>query len=282
MVLLLVILAVCIWQASTFNSGTGLILWSLAALLTFTPLPFLVYRVYALRRSDYLLDRDTLTIRWGLRLEQIPVTDVEWVRSAFDLTIPLRLPPFSMPGAVLGTRKHPDLGTVEFLADNSTKLLLVATARKVFAISPDDPVTFTQDFQRTVEMGSLASVSSQSLYPSFVVGQAWDSRLARFIWLTGLFLNIGLLVWVSLLVPQLEYIPLGFLTTGIPRNIVPSVQLFLLPAISFLFYFITWLAGLRYFRRPNQRMLAFFTWTFSALSALLFLIAVLFIISTPI
>lgn len=282
MVMLVIFLAVCIWQASTFKGGAGLILWSLAGLLVFTPIPFLVYRMYALSRGDYLLDRETLTIRWGLRLEQIPVTDVEWVRSAFDLTTPLRLPPFSMPGAVLGNRNHPDLGRVEFLADNAAKLLLVATASKVFAISPYDPVAFTQDFQRTVEMGSLALVPSQSVYPSFVIGQAWDNRLPRFMWLTGLFLNIGLLVWVSLLVPDLVSVPLGFVTAGVPRNVVPAVQLFLLPVISILFYLISWLAGLRYFRRANQRMLAFFTWSFSALSALLFLIAVLFIISTPV
>lgn len=282
MVVLVILLAVCIWQVTTYKGGTALILWGLVGLLVFTPLPFLVYRVYALSRSDYLLDRETLTLRWGLRLEQIPITDVEWVRSAFDLTTPLRLPPFSMPGAILGTRSHPDLGLVEFLADNSARLLLIATASKVFAISPDDPVTFTQDFQRTVEMGSLAPVPSQSLYPSFIVGQAWDSRPARFMWLTGLFLNIGLLVWVSFLVPRLDSIPLGFLTTGIPRSIVPAVQLFLLPAISILFYFIAWLAGLRYYRRPTQRMLAYFTWSFSALSALFFLMAVLFIITTPI
>jgi hypothetical protein len=282
MFLLVIILAVCIWQASTFKSDSALVLWGLAGLLAFTPLPFLAYRVYALSRGDYLLDRETLTIKWGLRLEQIPVTDVEWVRSAFDLTTPLRLPPFSMPGAILGTRNHPDLGTVEFLADNSAKLLLVATASKVFAISPDDPVTFTQDFQHTVEMGSLAPVPSQSLYPSFVIGQAWQSRLARFMWLTGLFFNIGLLIWVSLLVPDLEFIPLGFLTTGVPRSVVPAVQLFLLPVISILFYLISWLAGLRYFRRPAQRILAYFTWSFSSLSGLLFLLAVLFIISTPV
>lgn len=282
MFLLVTIFSVCIWQATKYKSGSGLILWGLACLLTFFPLPFLAYRVYALNRGDYLLDRETITIRWGLRLEQIPVSDVDWVRSAFDLTTPLRLPLFSMPGAILGTRHHPDLGKVEFLADNSAKLLLIATASKVFAISPDDPVTFTQNFQRIVEMGSLTAVPPQSFYPSFVVGQAWQSRLARFTWLTGLFLNIGLLVWVSLLAPDLEFIPMGFLTTGVPRNVVPAVQLFLLPIISILFYFISWLAGLRYFRRPTQRILAYLTWSFSSLSGLLFLLAVLFIISTPV
>ena len=281
-VLLVAILSFCIWQASQFGNEPGLILWSLAALLAFTPLPLLMYRVYALRRGNYLLDRETLTIRWGLRLEKIPVSDVEWVRPASDLTNRLRLPPFSMPGAVVGTRHHPDLVSVEFLADNAANLLLIATARRVFAISPADPVAFTQDFQRTVEMGSLATVAPQSIFPSFAVIQAWDSRLVRFLWLVGLLLNIGVLVWVSLLIPALKSIPLGFISSDVPRNAVPGVQLLLLPIISFLFYIISWVAGLYFFRRPTKRILAYFTWGSSALSGLLFLLAVLFIISTPV
>jgi hypothetical protein len=282
MILLLVILAVCIWQASIQTNGSGLVLWSVSGLVVFSPLPFVVYRAYALSRGDYLLDRDNLTLRWGLRLEQIPVSDVEWVRSAIDLSHPLRLPAFSMPGAVLGTRRHPDLGVVEFMADDVSKLLLVATAKKVYAISPADPAVFAQDFQRNVEMGSLAPIAPQSVYPSFVVAQAWKNTPARFLWFIALFMNIGLLVWVSLLIPGLKDIPLGFLTTGVPRNIVPGAQLFLLPTISILFSVITWLMGLYQYRRPNQRALAFFTWGFNALAGVFFLMAVLFIISSPV
>lgn len=281
-VLLAVILTVSIWEATLFSSELRLILWSLVTLIFFIPLPFLLYRVYALRRGNYLLDRETLTIRWGWRLEQIPVSDVEWVRPASDLTHPLRLPPFAMPGAILGTQRHPDLVSVEFLADNAKNLLLVATAKRVFAISPADPAAFTQDFQHTVEMGSLAPVTAQSVYPSFVVMQAWEVRLVRFLWLLGLLLNIGLLVLVSILIPTLKTIPLGFLTTDVPRSIVPGVQLILLPVISILFSLVAWTAGMYFFRRPAKRILAMLTWGFSAFSALMFLLAVLFITSTPV
>jgi hypothetical protein len=281
-IILLVILAVCIWQASMRSFENGLILWSLAGLAFFAPLPILIYRVYALSRGDYLLDRETLTIRWGLRLEQIPVSDVEWVRPADDLSQPLHRPLLSMPGAILGTRRHPDLGLVEFMADDTSNLLLVVTAKRVFAISPADAALFTLDFQRIVEMGSLANIPHRSIYPSFVVMQAWQNPLVRFLWFSGFFLNIGLLIWVSLLAPGLEEVPLGFLTTGVPRSIVPGVQLFLLPIISSLFYAITWLAGLYQYRRPAQRGLAFFTWGFSALSGAFFLMAVMFIISAKV
>ena len=86
----------------------------------------------------------------------------------------------------------------------------------------------------------------------------------------------------SLLIPALKSIPLGFISSDVPRNAVPGVQLLLLPIISFLFYIISWVAGLYFFRRPTKRILAYFTWGSSALSGLLFLLAVLFIISTPV
>jgi len=278
---LLVILAGCIWQASLAKSGPDLVLWSLACLVAFTPILLLGYRIYALTRGNYLLDREALTIRWGLRIEQIPISDIEWVRSADDLTHPIHLPVLSTTGAFLGVTNHPDLGKVEFLADDRTKFLLIATSKRIFVISPNDPLGFVQDFQRIVEMGSLGQSSAQSVFPSFVVIQAWQNRLVRSLWIAGFVFNIGLLVWVSLLVPSLPDIPLGFLSTDIPRNIVPGIQLFLLPIISITFSSFSWLIGMTQYRRPILRPLAYLTWGFSALSGLLFLLGVWFIINTP-
>jgi hypothetical protein len=49
------------------------------------PVPFLGYRAYALLRADYYIDRDSLAMLWGLRVEDIPLTDIEWVRPASDV-----------------------------------------------------------------------------------------------------------------------------------------------------------------------------------------------------
>ena len=257
-----------------------MILWALGALIFVIPLPFLVYRLYSLNRGTYLFDRETLTIQWGLRLERIPVSDIEWIRSVQDLSHPLRLPSFSTVGAILGYQTHPDLGNVEFLASDQKTLLLVATAHRIFAISPRDPINFVQDFQRNIERGSLTPLPSQSVYPSFVISQAWNSKITRFLWMGGIIMNAGLLVWVSFLVPRLASVPLGFISTNIPRDIVSSIQLFLLPIISSLFSLISLLAGIYFYRRPSSRTLAFLTWGFADFSTLLFLLAVGFIIKS--
>lgn len=269
-------------QLSRAAVGLTFILYLLLVIAACAPLPFLAYRLYALMRAGYTLTRDNLSLHWGLRVETLPLSDVEWVRPAGDLTEPLNLPAVRLPGGVLGTRRHPDLGPVEFLASEPERLLLIATARRVFAISPEDPAGFTANFQRFIELGSLAPASSRSEYPSFIVAQAWERPLARYLWLSSVFLNIGLAVWSGLLAPALERVPLGFDPQGLPLGIVPGVQLMILPLISVGASLAGWLFGLYFYRDPKQHVLAFALWIASALTPLLFLIALLFILTTPV
>ena len=126
--------------------GENFVTYLLVGLIAFAPIPWIGYRAYALLRAEYVLNRDGLELRWGLRDEAIPLNDIEWVRPVHDLTHRLRLPSMSVPGAILGLRRHPDLGVVEFIASDRKNLLLVATAKRVFAISPARPLDFTQTF----------------------------------------------------------------------------------------------------------------------------------------
>jgi len=258
---------------------TGLI--SLAVLV-FIPIPILVYRLYSLSRANYSLDRDRLTLTWGLRVEQIPVSDIEWVRPLSGMPRPFPLPFFRLPGALRGLRRHPDLGPVEFLASDEKSMLLVATSHKIFAISPATPAVFLQDIQHAIEMGSLSPALPKSVYPSFVVAQAWDSSLARYLWLAGFFVNIGLLAWVSLMSPSLGKVSLGFLPSGAARPASPGLTLILLPIVSILFYLAGWGTGLMIYRREDRRPMAYVLWASGLISSLLFLLAVLFIVITPV
>ena len=251
------------------------------AVLAFVPIPVLIYQWYALMQADYNLDRDRLTLKWGLRVEQIPVADIEWVRPLTALPGSLPMPFLGMPGSVLGSRHHPDLGPVEFLASDVKSLLLVATSRKIFAISPQDPVRFLQEIQHSIEMGSLTPSVPVSVYPSFVVANAWDSLLARYLWLAGLFANIGLLVWVSLMAPSLGHVTLGFLPSGAARPPSPGYELILLPIISLFLFLVGWGFGLIMYRREDRRPMAYIVWASGLVSAVLFLVAVFLIVITP-
>ena len=284
-VLLILLLAgASIWgfiNLTNAQVGPMFVSYLLIGILAFVPIPFLGYRSYALLKADYYIDRDSLAILWGLRVEDIPLTDIEWVRPASDLTNPLSLPRFRLPGAVLGTRRHPDLGAVEFIASSARNLILIATSKHVFAISPRDAASLVRTFARATELGSLTPTEAKSVYPSFVITQAWESPIARFLWMTGLLLNLGLVAWVGSLIPSLPQVPFGFDASGVPSEAVPSVRLILLPLISALMFITGLLAGLYLYRWDRERPLAFIIWLSSTLSALLFLVAILFLVTTP-
>lgn len=271
-----------LWLA--FQNPVGLIfaLYLVVFIITAIPVPILAYRAYALGRANYLLDRNTLRLVWGLRIEDIPVTDVEWIRPMKGLVAPIRLPLFRLPGGILGVTRQADIGRVEFLAADARNLVLVATARQVYAISPEKTTAFLTAFQKTIEMGSLQPVRGSSQYPSFVVARAWESPFVRYIWLAGALLNIGLLLWVTVLVPSLKRVSLGFGPAGVPLEAVQGSQLILLPVLSAFLFLVGLFLGLFFYRRPELRVLALAVWTSGAIAALLFLVAVFFILTTPV
>jgi len=269
-----------IWNLTFTRVGPNFVIFLLDTLLALVPLPLFIYRAYALARAEYILDRDSLEIRWGLRDEDIPLTDIEWLRPASDLTTRLRLPWLPIPGAVLGLRRHPDLGVVEFLAASSRNLLLVGTSKRVYAISPANAARFAQTFARTIEMGSLTPAEAKSVYPSFLFSRAWENPLTRFLWLAGLFLNIGLVIWVMMAIPTLSQVSLGFAPSGAALTPSPASQLILLPIVSAFLFLMGLFTGLYFYRWQTHQVLAVVIWVSSTLTSLLFLLGVLFIIST--
>lgn len=282
-ILVLAVIAVIAFiNLSRVVVGPVFLISLLVGLFSFAPIPLFIYRAYSLLRADYYIDRDSLAINWGLRVENIPLTDIEWIRSVNDLTRPLVLPSMALPGGLLGVRRHPDLGVVEFLAADPKKLLLIATAKRIFVISPEEPAALTQTFARATELGSITPSAARSVYPSFIVTQAWASGLARYLWLTALFLNLGLFVWASLIIPSTPRVALGPQFVGSALETVPSAQLIVFPVASLLLSIGGWIAGLYFFRWDRERVLAFIVWGSSTLSSLLFLLAVLFIITTPV
>jgi hypothetical protein len=131
-------------------------------------------------------------------------------------------------------------------------------------------------------MGSLLPADAKSVYPSFIFSRAWENPFIRFLWLAGLFLNIGLAVWVMLTIPTLNQVSLGFAPSGATLPPSPASQLILLPIESSFLFLMGLFAGMYFFRWETHRVLAVIIWASSALTSLLFLLAVLFIISTPV
>lgn len=261
--------------------GPTFVVLLVIGVLAFAPIPLLGYRAYALHRALYRLDRDSLEIRWGLRNEVIPLSDIEWIRPVADLTYPLGSPRLLLPGAVLGFHRHRDMGLVEFIASRRKGLLLIGTPKRVYAISPAAPAEFLDTFARAVELGSLRDARPRSVYPSVVLSHAWQSGSVRYLWLATLFLNLGLAAWISFLIPSSPTFALG-LRPDRSAATVPSAQLIILPLISVLMSLIAWITGLFFYRWARRRAISIALWSGMSVSSLLFVIALLFIASTPV
>ena len=275
------------WRASQAEIGLVFILYLLPTLLAVVIGPLLVYRFLALRGSYYRLERDGISVRWGLRAEDIPIDTVIWVRRASELGRSLPLPWMRWPGAMLGVRRLPGGTTIEYMAADLQRLVLVATARGVFAVSPEDPSAFLAAYQRLIEMGSLAPLPARSVYPTFLLARVWSIPPARYLLLGGLALNLFLFVWVTAVAPGRTQVLLGFQRGG---ETVAGIRLLLLPVLSAFFFLVDFFIGLIFFRRdvvhqgdaiperaPNL-VLAYLLWGSGALTPLLFVVAVVFIL----
>jgi hypothetical protein len=272
MVLLFVCLAGSVWN---FNRATGAQIQPAfgATLLLFAafslPLPMIGYRLYALLRSSYSLHAGSLRLAWGLRVEEIPLGEITWVRTERELGYRLPLPLLSWPGAVVGIRRVARKGAFEFLASRRRGLILIETTRRVFVISPEDPAGFMHSFQRISEIGTLDPVHGESVRATALVESLVESRLPRSLAAGMLIAAAGFTAWVLLAVnpqPELAY-PLG--ETG---RFVNGSQLLLLPVLNGLFFLADLLLGLFFFRREETRPLAYLLWMCSVMvSGLLFL-----------
>lgn len=261
------------------QQGEGIfVVLLLISLALFIPLPVVSYRGYALYNAGYTLERDGLRLRWGLRAEDIPLPDVEWVRPASDLGFNLPLPPFSFPGAIVGVRDVEELGKVEFMASDLDTLLLIAAPHKVYAISPEDTRGFVRTFQTAIEMGSISPLQAYSAEPAAFARRVWDDRPARVFLIAGLVLTIALLILVALSIPGYTTVSLGFDAHGAPLEPVPAQLLLLLPVLGIFAFIANLTLGLFFYRHDADRPVAFMLWIASAFTPALLILATLIIL----
>ncbi len=256
------------------QAGLDFLLHMVIALVLLAPLPVLVYRFYALVTASYTLRRDGLRIRWGLRREDIPLNDIEWIRPAAELGFSLPLPWLRWPGAVIGSRKVPELGAVEFMSSDLSHMLLVATPARVFAISPQDTGAFMALFRQINELGSLAPLSAQSVYPTLLIGRVWEDRIARLLVLISFGIGVVLLAVNAIAAPGLDVIP--WIGAG---AMAPAERLLLLPILDGLIWLGNLVVGaFLYPRGGDMRLAAYLLWGTSAVTGLLLLVGSLIFI----
>ncbi|MFU8826341.1 MAG: PH domain-containing protein [Brevefilum sp.] len=262
------------YRATQDPSGVNFLLDMLIALVLFAPLPLLGYRLYALENASYILRREGLMIRWGLRREDIPLSAIEWMRPAREVGFRLPLPWLRWPGAVLGRRMVAELGTVEYLSAEVKHIVLVATPERVYAISPENVKGFMATFQRVNELGSLTPLEAQSVYPRVFIGRVWEDPLGRWLIIGSFTVGLVLLAGAAIAVPNLEVIQ--WVERG---STAPAERLLLLPVLNGLIWLINLGAGALLYRRGDDRKIAaYLLWGTSAVTGLLLSIGSLLLV----
>lgn len=263
---------------ASLQSGGGLfVLYMILGLVGCIPLPVLGYRAYALWGGYYELTRDGMRLRWGLRIEDIPIGHIQWIRPVSDLTAPLPLPRMSWRGAILGVRSIKDLGEIEFIASEKEKILLVATVDRIYAISPEDPDGFVRTFFRLAELGSLSDIPASSVYPVVLLSTVWKDHTARMVILAGLLLWIAVIFWSILLLTSRPEVSLGYDASGLPNPPVSVIQIILLPVLNGFIYLMDLGSGFYFYRRDPQRPISHLLWSSACATSFLLLIALLLI-----
>jgi hypothetical protein len=278
--LVLIILAASgylLWTALIQQVQGFFILYLIACVVVFLPIPFFLYRLFSLLRAKYTLSRDGLSIQWGLRTEDIPMGEIEWIRLPEDIATKIPTPRLVLPGAILGVRTHRDLGKIEYIASDSREIVLIATNKQVFAISPRNISTFQKDFQRFSEMGSITPIPEQSSQPQFIITALYENKYARGLLFSSAILSLLLLIVISFIIPTRDTVPLGLEAIGTNRQESSSERLILLPLLSLFVFFIDFGLGSYLFRKKGFKSAAYIIFSASlvlpiSFSALLILI----------
>jgi hypothetical protein len=273
LLVLIGLMLLAVWATTTWAEGSGFVLFIILIVILSVFIPTVLYRGYALLHARYILERDGLRLRWGLRTEDIPISQIEWVRQANESGYSVQPPLFAIPGAVLGDRKIENLGMVEFMASDLSKLILISTHQRSFAISPQNPREFELAFQRSFEMGSLFPIESQSSRPAAFIQSALKDKYAKYL----LPMNIGLtlLLWLvsGFVIVNNPQLPLGFSPQGLPLDRVASQQLLLIPVLGLFILIINIIAGLFFFRQEENYRISYMLWIGGVITPILLILS---------
>jgi hypothetical protein len=253
------------------------ILALVGAILLLAPIPFILYGLYSLSRARYELSREGLKIRWGLRSVDIPMPEIDWVRTTDALQNKPPLPAWSFSGVLRGVISRPEFGEIEYLASDQRRLVMVGTRKKTYAITPENTNEFLKAFQSVFELGSIAPLKASSIQAGNFFSAVFKDRLARTFILLDLAMLAALLVTTTILISSRQSVLFGYQAANIQSVPAPSDRLLLLPALNFISLVAVFTAGFFFYRSQKTRQLSYLTLASGLMTPILLFVALLFI-----
>ncbi len=252
--------------------GIAFFLSFIFSILLLIPFAFSLYRSYSLYNGLYTLARDSLTIKWGLRREIIPLSEINWIRTPVEMKENVPWPFMPMPGAYAGKVLTESGQEIEFMASNIRTMLFVGTAHGIFGISPRKPQQFLEGFERVLQMGVLAEPPHQSVKPVDWIASSWGNRIARLSLIYSVVFFSLLSLWIGFRFSAARGVDVEFTAEGIASQRLPARNILLLPILSIAIWLVNLIVGVQLYKNERLKPVAEMVWSSSA--AILFLILI--------
>ncbi|MEE4195627.1 MAG: PH domain-containing protein [Anaerolineae bacterium] len=233
-------------------------------------IPFLGKALVDLFRAKYTINRDSLRLQWGGRIERIPIQQIEWVRTFDSLGLEMHVPRFYRFGIVRGLVNQRELGPVEFLSDTVAQSIFIATETRVFVVSPTDMHGFLTQIQNAMEAGSLGEAAPLSVVDETVLKGIWEQPAGRLLLTALLACNLALLIVVQLIVSAE-----GGILAFQQQEVISLTSLRLLPYLSIAFGILDLVFGIFFYHARKQLEVAYVLWISGALMPVLFAASIL-------
>lgn len=256
-------IALGIGQLSQAAISAALIVWAALPIFGAVLGGMAAYRLYGLLTARYVLNRNGLGIRWGQAVEEVPLPQARLARPTEAEAQSLHpRGGLRWPGCIVGTNRLEGLGTVEFFATaGPARTVLVRTPDRTLAITPPDPEAFLRAFVAASRQGVLDPIEPQSARPDLFPARLWRDPVARILLIPGIGLPLTLLGFLGLRASDLPaLVPFGFDPAGSPYPLVPPGRLLLLPLVGALCWALNLAIGASFFRRTEDRSLAYAMW----------------------
>lgn len=236
-----------------------LVLWVLGSLLAAV---YIGYRTLGALTLEYWVDRDAVTLVWGLSRQIVPVASIERIMIGTQAQALTRPKPWHWPCRER-RRLLCDRG-LDVVNAYATRPLadqvILETSAENYSLSPADPEGFVTALQSCYALGPARRLQAHIERPPIWTWPLWRDRVALALIGMGL---LSVILMFGLLCFRFPYLssdlPLHFDANGLPDRIESKSGLFALPIIGLLTWGFNLIAGIVLYRRV-QRGAAYLLW----------------------
>jgi hypothetical protein len=270
---IIVLDAVCV----LFLERVPVSFWSfilvLGVVLSLPALALLAYWVYSFYTLCYRLDRDVLTITWGVTQEVVPLAAIQEVKEGVDFDGAPVLKWLRWSGYMAGAGQIPGLGATQFYATAPPdRQVILVTPGQALALSPADRNGFLADLEAHCKLDPSPDVAAVRSRPALFGLPVWSDRLAQAWLVAAVLTNLALFGYIALRFPGLpNLLPLHFDPTGVPDRIGYRIEVFRLPVIGLVVLVANATIGLLLYQR--ERLAAYLLLAAAVLTQLLLAVA---------